>query len=174
MRKSLLARIPLLTAFVLVPSCVEGLDEPPADDPRPVDTASKGIPELGETADSVTAGVVEASARATSEASDDVPSATAWSCNQFGWGQVCARTNDNYNFVGVFNNNRGGTNTVRITLWRDTPGGDTAEKQCDWHTVVYGDSHRCVDYSPIAGEYYRACVRLYNGENGCSGWSQVK
>lgn len=43
MSKSLLARIPLLTAFALIPSCVEGSDEPSADDLQTVDTEGEAI-----------------------------------------------------------------------------------------------------------------------------------
>lgn len=43
MRKSLLARIPLLTAFVLVPSCVEGSDEPSESEPQAIDTEGEAM-----------------------------------------------------------------------------------------------------------------------------------
>jgi hypothetical protein len=77
-------------------------------------------PELGETADSVTSGAAEASANATSQVSTDVATVIAQECNQLDWGLVCSRR-DADEFVGVFHNNRGGGNTVKITIWRDYP-----------------------------------------------------
>lgn len=131
-------------------------------------------PELGETADSATSGAVESSARAIPDDSDDLPSATAWECNQFGWGEVCSRTNSDYNFVGLFDNNKGGSNTAKITIRRDVAGPNQIVKVCDWHTVVYGESHKCIFYSPIAGAWYRTCVELKDGRSGCSGLSKVQ
>lgn len=43
MHKSFLARILLLAAFVLIPSCVEGSDGPSANDPQAVDTEGEAM-----------------------------------------------------------------------------------------------------------------------------------
>ena len=108
-------------------------------------------PELGETADSV----------------------TALRCNQFGWGQVCSRTNDELNFVGIFNNNSGGENTVQISILRCHPEEQTV-KESEWQPVSYGDSYKLIYYGAIRDSYYKACVTLRTDRIGCTGCSKVE
>jgi hypothetical protein len=124
-------------------------------------------PELGETADSVTSGAVGASGNATSEVSADVATVIEQECRQFDWGQVCSRRNEAGEFVGVFNNNRGGGNTVKITIWRDRP--NEIVRICGYEFVAYGHSFRCVIY-PRPDAAYNTCVRTLDERVGCSGW----
>ena len=125
-------------------------------------------PELGETTDSVTSEAAEASANATSQVSTDVATLIAQECNQLDWGQVCSRLNDAGEFVGIFHNNRGGGNTVKITIWRDSP--NEIVWVCDYKFVAYGDSRKCGFFYPSPYAAYNTCVRIIDDRVGCSGW----
>ena len=129
-------------------------------------------PELGETADSVTSGTVETSANATSEVSADLATATAPECNPFGWGQVCSRTNDEDQFVGTFNNNSGGSNTIKMIIWRYNGGNPYPVLESSWVFVPYSDSFKMKFY-PVYGALYNTCIYLADGRAGCSGWSRA-
>jgi Peptidase inhibitor family I36 len=72
MHKSFLARILLLAAFVLIPSCMEGLDGPSANDPQTVDTEGEAMAgdETAGSREIGTANVVPTGSGTTSAASD--------------------------------------------------------------------------------------------------------
>lgn len=74
MHKSSPARILLLTAFVLIPSCVEGSDGPSANDPQTADTEGEAMAG-DETADSGELGAANVAPTGT------VTTLGAWDCN---------------------------------------------------------------------------------------------
>jgi len=156
-----------IIALASLPSCaMDPADEvnDGSDVGRVEPLSDDTAPELGAAADVVASSGVEASTDATSAVSAGVTPKYVDQCYQAPWGLVCTRYNDAGQIVGIFNNNRGGGNTIRMTIFRN--GSPIALSA--WTSVAYGSTFKMWIPYPSA-EGYHTCVATAAGSYACSG-----